>query len=60
MSFLERIETRPAVRSVAKPKEKKPSKWALIRGIMSYPENFQLRVYFEGNGITAKVEPRGE
>jgi len=60
MSFLERIETRPVARQASRTKDKKPSKWRLIRGIVDCPETFQLRIYFEGNGITAKIEPRGD
>lgn len=54
MSLIERLQKN----QVIPVKVVKPSKWSMFKDLKNKPELFELRAYFEGNGLTVRIEPR--
>jgi len=55
MSLVERM----AYAKILANKPTKPSKWKIFKDLRDRPENFELRAFFEADGITIRIEPRG-
>jgi len=56
MSLIERLKGN----QIVPVKVVKPTKWTMLKDLKDKPELFELRAFFEGNGITIKIEPRDQ
>lgn len=54
MSLIERLQKN----QIVPVKVTKPSKWTMFKDLKNTPELFELRAFFEADGITIRIEPR--